>query len=296
LSELTLDRYKGRRQIGVIVVVAMLLLATAAPALGATVTEVPTVTGDASPGSVLTASRGDWTPTGATASYVWLRCNPFGAPCAVMPDSRDRTYKVRDADLGFTLRVRLKVTQAGEATATGRSAPTAIVVVKPYSIPTPGDTILIPDDDEPGVDVTSTGPGSGTFTSGGQTGPGAGPAPDTSLRFITPFPVVRISGRFTRSATQLTRVIVSARGGARIRVDCTGSGCPYRRKAMAVKLVRVRALQRSYLPGATIEIRVTQPRAIGKYTRIKTRRGKAPSRIDRCLPPESSRPVRCPKG
>jgi hypothetical protein len=63
-----------------------------------------------------------------------------------------------------------------------------------------------------------------------------------------------------------------------------------------VKLVRVRALQRSYRPGATIEIRVTQPRTIGKYTRIKTRRGKAPLRIDRCLMPGSTKPVRCPTG
>lgn len=61
-----------------------------------------------------------------------------------------------------------------------------------------------------------------------------------------------------------------------------------------MKLVRVRALQRSYRPGVTIEIRVTQARRIGKYTRIKTRRGKAPVRIDRCLLPGSTRPVKCP--
>ena len=45
-----------------------------------------------------------------------------------------------------------------------------------------------------------------------------------------------------------------------------------------MKLVRVRSLQRTYRPRATIEIRVTQPRKIGKYTRVKTRRGKAPLR------------------
>ena len=279
-----------------IVAVALLAFA-AAPALGATVTQVPTITGDASPGSVLTASTGAWTPASATANYVWLRCSASGALCTSMPDSCDRSYTVRDADLGSALRVRLRVTEPGQAPATGRSAPTAVVVVKPYSIPIPGDTIPIPDDSgQPSVDVTSTGPGSGTFTSGSQTGPGTTPAPDTTLPFIDPFPVVRISGRFTRSGTQLTRVIINARGGARIGVDCKGRGCPYRRKAIAVKLVRVRALQRSYRPGATIEIRVTQPRKIGKYTRIKTRRGKAPLRLDRCLTPGSTRPVRCPTG
>ena len=87
---------------------------------------------------------------------------------------------------------------------------------------------------------------------------------------------------------------VNAPRGARIRIACKGRGCPYRRKAVAVKLVRVRALQRTYRPRATIEIRVTQPRRIGKYTRLRTRRGKAPLRIDRCLMPGKSRPVKCP--
>ena len=144
--------------------------------------------------------------------------------------------------------------------------------------------------------MTPTGPGQGTFTSGSPTGPGTTPAPDTSLAFIDPFPVVRISGRFTRSRTKLTRVTIRAPRGARIGVDCKGRGCPYRRRAIAVKFVRVRALQRSYRPGATIEIRVTQRRKIGKYTRVKTRRGKAPLRIDRCLMPGRTRPVRCPTG
>ena len=295
----------GHRWQGIVIVAVALLAFAAAPALGANVTEVPTITGEASTGSVLAASQGAWTPAGATPDYVWLRCSASGAPCDPMPDSRDRSYTVRDADVGSTLRVRLRVTGPNQGTATGRSAPTAVVVVKPDPMPTPGDTIPTPGDPIPppgdpiqtpdgSVDVTSTGPGSGTFTSGVQTAPGTTPAPDTKLSFITPFPVVRISGRFTRSGTQLTRVIINARGGARIGVDCTGSGCPYRRKAIAVKLVRVRALQRSYRPGATIEIRVTQPRTIGKYTRIKTRRGKAPLRIDRCLTPGSTRPVRCP--
>jgi hypothetical protein len=281
----------GRRWQGIVIVAVALLAFAAAPALGANVTQVPTITGDASPGSKLTASQGAWTPASATPDYVWLRCSASGAPCGAMPDSRELSYVVRDADVGSTLRVRLRVTGPNQGTATGRSAPTAVVVAKPYSIPIPGDPILIPDDS---VVVTPTGPGKGTFTSGSQTGPGTTPAPDTTLKFIDPFPVVRISGRFTRSATQLTRVIINARGGARIGVDCTGGGCPYRRKAIAVKLVRVRALQRSYRPGATIEIRVTQPRMIGKYARIKTRRGKAPLRIDRCLMPGSTRPVRCP--
>jgi hypothetical protein len=265
------------------VVSAALCASAAAAAHGATVTQAPAVLGDPTPGSELTATTGAWTPAGATATYDWLRCDPAGAACTPVPGSCDRRYTVRDADLGRTLRARLTVEDASAA-----SAPTELVVVKPYSIPTPGDA-------GPGcVVVRPTGPGAGTFTSGGTTGPGTTPLPNTTLDFIDPFPVVRVSGRFRGKRTTLTRVTVRAPRGTRIRIRCRGRGCPYRRRAIAVRFVRVRALQRSYRPGASIELRITQPGRIGKYTRIRTRRNRAPTRIDRCLRPGRSRPVRCP--
>ena len=288
MAELAVQKYVRPARVVVMITSALVALA-AAPAFGATVTQAPTVSGDPSPSSKLIASAGDWTPAGATASYDWLRCTGADlASCKAIAGSCEDGYTVRDADLGHTLRVRLMVTEPGQPRAFGISEPTAVVVFKTYSIP--GDS------GQTCVDVTPTGLDQGTFTSGGQTGPGTTPAPDTSLKLIDPFPVVRISGRFTRNGTKLTRVTVNAPRGARIRLDCKGRGCPYSRKAIAVKLVRVRALQRNYRPGATIEIRVTQPRKVGKYTRVKTRRGKAPLRIDRCLMAGSTRPVRCPTG
>ena len=59
-------------------------------------------------------------------------------------------------------------------------------------------------------------------------------------------------------------------------------------------LVRVRKLERVLRAGAVVKIYVTQRARIGKYTRVKIRAGKAPARIDMCLPPDSWRPVRCP--
>ena len=262
----------------------------ATPGLGATVTQAPQISGDLAPGpgSKLIASPGAWTPPTATATYDWLRCSVSGTDCNPVAGSCERSYTVRDADLGHRLRVRLTATEAGTPHAFGLSEPTAVVIDKPYSIPTPGDS------GRTCVEVTSTGPGQGTFTSGGQSGPGITPSPTTSRRFIDPFPIVRISGRFRGKRTRFTRVTVNAPRGARIRVACKGRGCPYRRRAIAVRLVRVRALQRTYRPKATIEIRVTQAQKIGKYTRVLTRRGKAPLRTDRCLMPGKTRPVRCP--
>jgi hypothetical protein len=238
---------------------------------------------------VVIASTGDWAPAGAKAGYDWLRCNASGAGCRPISGSCDRRYTVRGPDVGYTLRVRLTVTEPGQLPASDVSGPTAVIVEDVYAESTvdSGGTC---------VNVTSTRPGQGTFTSSSPTGPGTTPAPDTDLSFIDPFPVVRISGRFTRRRTKLTRVTINAPRGARIRLSCGGRGCPYRRKAIAVKVVRVRALQRSCRPRATIEIRVTQPKRIGKYTLVKTRRGKAPLRVDRRLMSGSTRPVRCPAG
>jgi hypothetical protein len=270
----------------VLIITTALLALAATPALGATVTQAPTISGDPSPASELTASPGDWTPASATATYDWLRCNTSGTDCNPVPGSCERRYTVRDADLGHRLRVRLTTTEPGQPHAFGISDPTAVVMNKGYSIPD--------DSGRTCVDVTPTGPGQGTFTSGSQIGPSTTPVPTTSLPFIDPFPIVRIAGRFKGKRTKLTRVLVNAPDGARIRIACKGLGCPYKRKAIAVKLVRVRALQRTYRPKATIEIRVTQPRKIGKYTRVQTRKGKAPLRIDRCLMPGKTRPVKCP--
>ena len=144
--------------------------------------------------------------------------------------------------------------------------------------------------------VTPTGPGKGTFSSGTQTGGGSEPTPGTTLSFIKPFPVIRIAGRFKGTRTTLTRVTVRTPRGTRVRIRCSGHGCAFKRKAVAAKLISLRSLRRTYRPKATIEIRVTKAKKIGKYTRVRTRRGKAPVRIDRCLMPGKTKPVRCPAG
>ena len=285
MAELAVLRYVRPWRDVVIITMALLALA-AAPALGATVTQAPTVSGDTASGSNLSASTGSWTPADATPAYDWLRCGESGAACTAINGACGRHYTVRTADEGHTLRARLTVTDSSGQAASGISAPTAVVRSRPY-VPNVNGTDTC-------TQVTPTGPGQGTFSSGEQTGGGTLPPPDTSLAFIDPFPVVRIAGRFVGKRTKLTRVTVRAPRGTRIQVRCKGSGCPYRRKAIAVRLLRVRALQRSYKPHATIEIRVTEPRKIGKYTRVTTRRGKAPLRIDRCLMPGKARPVRCP--
>src|SRR3954453_14339111 len=85
-------------RVAVILTPASLALA-AAPALAATVTQAPTVSGEPSTGSTLTASAGQWTPAGAQPNYDWLRCNAAGRGCRPVAGACDRSYAVRDADV-----------------------------------------------------------------------------------------------------------------------------------------------------------------------------------------------------
>jgi hypothetical protein len=269
----------------------VLLLALAGPAVAATVTEIPVISGDPGLYSELSATPGAWTPAGADPSYAWLRCGADGENCTPIDGACSLTYKTDDPDLGNTLRIRLTVVESGGPTATEQSAPTLVIERKPYSIPTgevPPDTC---------TKVTPTGPNTGSFDSGTEPQPQPGPIPvpgEGLTDFIRPFPVIRIAGRFTRRYTKVTRVSVRAPRGVRIGVACRGRGCAYRRRALAARVRRVSSLQRRYRPGAVLEIRVTQPERIGKYVRVRIRSGRAPRRIDRCLLPTKKRPVRCP--
>jgi hypothetical protein len=283
------EKNRTRRWRAVTTMTVAVAVLAATGALAATVTQAPTISGEASPDFELTASAGAWTPAGATPTYDWLRCDTAGATCIGITGACGRKYTVRKADVGSTLRVRLTATESNGNSASADSDPTAVVTEKPYAIPSGNETDTC-------THVTPTGPGKGTFTSGTQTGGGSEPTPGTTLSFIKPFPVIRIAGRFKGTRTTLTRVTVRTPRGTRVRIRCSGKGCAFKRKAVAAKLISLRSLRRTYRPKATIEIRVTEAGKIGKYMRLRTRRGKAPVRSDRCLMPSKTKPVRCPAG
>src|SRR4051794_36864309 len=282
------EHNRGRGRWAGTLITILVVGAVASTALAATVT-APTISGEATPDFELTAQGGAWTPGDATPTFDWLRCNTAGASCAGITGACGRKYTVRQADLGHTLRVRLTATESDGKSASADSDPTAVVTEKPYAIPSGNETDTC-------THVTPTGPGKGVFNSGTQTGGGSKPTPGTTLSFIKPFPVIRIAGRFKGSRTTLTRVTVRTPKGTRVRVRCSGHGCSFKRKAVAAKLINLRSLRRTYRPKATIEIRVTEAGKIGKYTRVRTRRGKAPVRIDRCVMPGKTKAVRCPAG
>jgi hypothetical protein len=112
---------------------------------------------------------------------------------------------------------------------------------------------------------------------------------------LTPYPLVRISGRLTVTGARLTRLTVTAPRGARIAVVCHGPGCPTRRVAEIASVTHVRPFERDLRAGVRLTITVSKPGYISKVTTIVIRRGRAPARRDMCLAPGARKPSACPK-
>jgi len=132
--------------------------------------------------------------------------------------------------------------------------------------------------------------------------PAGGAAPRTPqaaasrpAQLLLPFPIVRIAGRVSGRSTRIRLLEVRAPVGSRIRVKCKGPGCPKRDLTAAGKRtpVRFRKMRRRLGAGAVVEVFVRANGRIGKYTRFRIRRNRAPLRNDMCLPPTRRTPAPC---
>jgi hypothetical protein len=89
-------------------------------------TTLPSISGSARDGSILTASHGSWTGSPTSYAYAWLRCDSQGGNCTTIGGATSRTYTVQTADVGSRLRVRVTATNSsGSGDATSR--PTDVV-------------------------------------------------------------------------------------------------------------------------------------------------------------------------
>jgi hypothetical protein len=116
--------------------------------------------------------------------------------------------------------------------------------------------------------------------------------------FLSPFPMVRFAGTLSETGVRVSALTVRAPVCSRVTVRCRGEGCPRRViRLMGRKALRIRAYDRKRLrAGVTLELLVSKRDRIGKYTRFRIRRGRAPQRFDTCLRFGASRGTRCPAG
>jgi hypothetical protein len=79
----------------------------------------PAISGTPQPGEELTTTTGSWSNGVRTYAFQWQRCDAAGANCHDVTGATGRTYGVRSADLGGTIRVAVTATNiVGSNTAT----------------------------------------------------------------------------------------------------------------------------------------------------------------------------------
>jgi hypothetical protein len=128
------------------------------------------------------------------------------------------------------------------------------------------------------------------------------PAP-LVISLMAPFPVVRVAGIAFAGGVRLQLLKVQqVPPGALVLVRCRGHdvGCPRtaRRTTVGgphgVPAIVFGSFEHFLRAGAVIEVLISKGGEIGKYTRLRVRRGKLPERIDLCLDATGVKPIACP--
>jgi hypothetical protein len=181
---------------------------------------------------------------------------------------------------------------AGLGSAGAALDPTPAPAPPPYEIPPPTTSEPVVFNSNSQQDAPAGGNVSPTAP---QTAPTSAPKlikpPVKRVRYLRPFPVVRVAGFSISRGASITLFRVTAPRTATVTVDCRGRGCPLRRLTVAPG--RIRTFERFLPVGVTITIRVTRTGYVGKYVRLVIRRRAAPERRDACLLSGHSRPAAC---
>ena len=109
--------------------------AQAQPQIAPNNTALPTISGNATAGQILTAAPGTWSgATPITYTYQWLKCDSAGNSCGSIPGETTNHRTVDSGDVGHRLRVRVRATNA-DGTASATSSATAVIAASGAGAP-----------------------------------------------------------------------------------------------------------------------------------------------------------------
>ena len=203
-------------------------------------------------------AAGSSDPDGTIASYAWDLDNDGQF------DDASGVTASRSFALAGTYAVGLRVTDDGGSA----DAATSVVTVTSGAVQTPATPL-----------------------------PNRPPVASFAPDLMRPFPVVRIVGRSTGYGARIMLLVVrGAPRGAKVTVRCRGRGCRLRSRRQYVRStsVRFRSFEQRVPAGVRLQVFVTQPGRIGKYTSFQIRAGRRPLRRDLCVTSVSAKPARCP--
>jgi hypothetical protein len=287
------------------VAVLAVAFAAAAPALASSLKGQPLIEGQAVVGSQLIAKADWWGPPTTTVKYRWELCpdrgsddddddddDDEGTDCYAIAGATSASYTPVAADAGHRIRVWVEVSEPAKRNDdpdADYSDQTPVVQPAPSPPPAAEPSPSASSSPQPSPSATTT-PAVRQIVA---TTPPPVVAAAPTVRYLLPFPVVRIMGQLSDGGAVVTLLRVTAPRKSKVRVDCAGASCPVPRLGQGPG--RVRAFERFLQAGTRIVIRVRRPEVVGKHVRITIRDGKRPARRDSCLLPGSARAAECPQ-
>jgi hypothetical protein len=88
----------------------------------------PAITGNAVQGQTLTEVHGNWSNGPMTYTYTWEDCNGVGISCVEIAGATGQTYTLQPSDIGHTIRVTERASNAGGIGPPAASKPTSQVL------------------------------------------------------------------------------------------------------------------------------------------------------------------------
>jgi hypothetical protein len=113
------------------------LVGPVAPASALASTAQPALSGEPVQGQALTVTPGAWTPSAASVSYAWQRCNANGRICTAIPGAASATYVPVAADVGHALAALVTATVSGRTQAALSVASDAVAAPPVLAATTP---------------------------------------------------------------------------------------------------------------------------------------------------------------